>query len=137
MGPPVKASRRRHGASQICHGETNHEDASASQKPGPNHSSRPGCKREGQGTGDRREKAHDGEGYAEDFECREVALEFLLVAHFGQELRVRLTGEYNAAIAGGHEIWVVVVMFGWYAISGGDLFWSRHYGRPAQSSGFC
>lgn len=133
MGPPVQSSRSRHGAAQICHGQTNDKDTTARQKPGPDHSRRPGRKREGQRAGDGREEAHDGEGYAEDFECRKVALEFLLVAHLGQELCVRFTGEYNAAIAGRHEIWVVVVMFGWYAIGGGNLFCSRHCASPPQT----
>lgn len=112
MSPPVKSARGGHGATEICHGQSHDEDASARQEPRPDHAGGAGCERERQRAGDGREEAHDREGYAKDFEGREVPFQLLLVAHLGQELRVRLACENDTAIAGSHEIRVVVMLFG-------------------------
>lgn len=105
--PVVQPARRGHGAAQVGHGQPDHEDAPAGEEPRPDHAGRAGRKGEGQGAGDGREEAHDGEGDAEDLERGEVALELLPVAHLGQQLGVGLARQDHAVVPRGGEVWVV------------------------------
>lgn len=106
VGPPIQSAAGGHGTAQVGHGETDDKDAAAGDKPRPDHASGAGGQRKGEGAGDGRQEAHDGEGDAKDLESGEVALQLLLVAHLGQELGVGLAGQHHAAIARGHDVWM-------------------------------
>lgn len=89
------------------------------KEPAPYHPGRASRERECEGAGDGGQQAHDGEGDAEYLDGSEVALQLLLVAHFGwAALLLALSRPKGAAqdslIAGGQRHW-----------AGGHLGWKE------------